>query len=339
VDPAASRRNRRRAAEVRQLLLRRRNHRTGAAGCSRVSQPPPYLDVHCAAKHAELGKAYREQLVDRAYDVDNPFRGRTLVANLTTGLDFDVVHNFGGPREDVILPEGIWRELDENIRGLCDRVDVLRRADLGTNRGILLVGPPGTGKTAACRVIASELVGRVTVVLSSASVAQNWLRPLYKEVGHLSPALVLLEDLDLIVGDRDSGYTNKAALAEFLNVLDGLMTAHQGVAMIATTNDPRTIDAAAKRSARFDRVLQIPLPDVAARAKILNVYLRALKVKGNLTPVAQATKGSNGADLRELVRRAVLRYGERPTVQQLVALGEQLPRSTRVPAGFRLKTA
>ena len=302
-------------------------------------QHATYLDVHCAATHAELGKAYREQLVDRAYDIDNPFRGRTLVATLTTGLDFDVVDNFHGVRQDVILPEGIWRELDENIRGLFDRIAVLRRADLGTNRGILLVGPPGTGKTAACRVIASELVGPITVVLCSAGVAQHFLRPLYNEVAHLSPALVLLEDLDLIVGDRDSGYTNKAALAEFLNVLDGLMTAHQGVATIATTNDPRTIDAAAKRSARFDRVVHLPLPDASARTKILSVYLRPLNVKGSLTPVAQATKGANGADLRELVRRGVLRHGERPTVQQLVALAEQLPRSTRVPAGFRLKTA
>jgi hypothetical protein len=289
----------------------------------------PYLDVHCQRDAADQGRAYRQQLLDKAYDVDNPFRGLTLKATWTSGLDFDVLTDFKERRADVVLPAAVWREVDENIKGLFARTSVLERVQLGTNRGLLLVGAPGTGKTAACRVIAAELAGQVTVVLCSARIAQHLLPNLYGEVAHLSPAAVILEDLDLIVGDREEGYSDKGALAEFLNVLDGLMTEHRGVATVATTNDPRTIDAAAKRSARFDRIVQVPPPNAKARARILNVYLRnlvPLKLrtasawKKAIADVAADARGATGADLRELVRRAVLRHGDRFNARQFRAL-------------------
>jgi hypothetical protein len=297
-----------------------------------------YLDVH-SAKHAESeAKAYRQQLVDKAYEIDNPFRGLTLKATLTAGIDFEVLKDFRERRAEVVLPTSVWREVDENVQGLFKRIAVLKRAELGTNRGILLVGPPGTGKTALCRVIAAELAGDVTVVICNAGVAHGWLRALYAEVAHLTPAVVIIEDLDLIVGDREEGSTNKGALAEFLNVLDGLMTEHTGVATIATTNDPHTIDAAAKRSARFDRIVDISLPDADARARILSVYLRKIDTakshrgrewKDGIASVAAVTDGATGADLRELVRRGVLRHGERLNPRQLVTLA----RDQRVTGG------
>jgi hypothetical protein len=289
----------------------------------------PYLDVHCAREAADEGKGYRQQLVDGAYDVDNPFRGLTLMATVTRGIDFEVLTDFREHRGEVVLPPAVWREVDENVRGLFKRTGILERMDLGTNRGLLLVGGPGTGKTALCRVIAAELAGDVTIVLCSARVAQGWLPALYGEIAHLSPAVVILEDLDLIVGDREEGFTNKGALAEFLNVLDGLMTQHRGVATVATTNDPRTIDAAAKRSARFDRIVFVPPPNARARARILNVYLRNLVSDAKrrkptwsnaIGLIASEAQGATGADLRELVRRGVLRHGEQLTASQLLAL-------------------
>jgi hypothetical protein len=184
----------------------------------------PYLDVHAARDAAGEARAYRQQLVEKAYDIDNPFRGLTLKATVTHGIDFEVLTDFREHRAEVVLPPAVWREVDENVRGLFKRTGILEQLDLGTNRGLLLVGGPGTGKTALCRVIAAELAGDVTIVLCSARVAQGWLPGLYGEIVHLTPAVVILEDLDLIVGDREEGFTNKGALAEFLNVLDGLMT-------------------------------------------------------------------------------------------------------------------
>ena len=285
--------------------------------------------MHAATDAAGEAKGYRQQLVDKAYDVDNPFRGLTLKATVTHGIDFEVLNDFKEHRAEVVLPAAVWREVDENVSGLFKRTGILQQLDLGTNRGVLLVGGPGTGKTALCRVIAAELAGDVTIVLCSARVAQGWLPSLYGEIVHLTPAVVILEDLDLIVGDREEGFTNKGALAEFLNVLDGLMTQHRGVATVATTNDPRTIDAAAKRSARFDRIVLVPSPNAGARARILNVYLRNLvadaKRKGPtwskaIGLIASEARGATGADLRELVRRGVLRHGKQLTAGQLLAL-------------------
>jgi len=152
----------------------------------------PYLDVHCARDAADEGKHYRQQLVDKAYDVDNPFRGLTLKATVTHGIDFEVLTDFREHRTEVVLPGAVWREVDENVRGLFKRASILEQLDLGTNRGLLLVGAPGTGKTALCRVIAAELAGDVTIVLCSARVAQGWLPGLYGEIVHLTPALVIL---------------------------------------------------------------------------------------------------------------------------------------------------
>ena len=301
----------------------------------------PRLEVHGPTTAADQATTYRRQLWEDAYTIDNPFRNTTLVAKWYQGLDFDVVDDFTEKRERVVLPESIWRTVDENVHGLFTHLDAIQRAGLASNRGVMLVGAPGTGKTAVCRVIASELAGKVTVILCSAPVAQKFLRQLYSEVAHLTPAVVLLEDLDLIVGDREEGRTNVAALAEFLNVLDGLMTEHQGVATVATTNDPRTIDKAAKRSARFDKVIAVPLPSAQARKAILGVYTKRLKFSGGLTEVVAATDGCTGADLRDLVTQAVLQFGESVKGVQLVELAREQAktRSGRRQIGYRSSAA
>ena len=131
------------------------------------------------------------------------------------------------------------------------------------------------------------------------------MRELYKELMYLAPALVVMEDVDLVVGDRGSG-GGGGPLLDFLVALDGAMSDHTGVVTIATTNDPGSIDPAAKRSARFDVVIEVPPPDQAGRSAILRRYLRDLDNDVDIVRVASATSGMSGADLRELVSDAVL---------------------------------
>jgi cell division protease FtsH len=187
---------------------------------------------------------------------------------------------------------------------MFERMDVLRESGLGGNRGLLLAGPPGTGKTALCRALAAEYEGRATVVIVSAAVGSYLLGDLYERLDALAPALVLVEDLDLIVGSREEGAG--PGLIQFLTVLDGLMTRHSGVVTIATTNDPSAIDAAATRAARFDQVVYLGLPSEEARRAILELYLSRVSHDADLDDLAARSDGLSGADLREVVRSAVL---------------------------------
>jgi DNA polymerase III delta prime subunit len=136
------------------------------------------------------------------------------------------------------VPSEIWTSLDMNVHRMFARMDVFRSAGLGSNRGLLLAGPLGTGKTVACRILAAELLGTATPIFVESKVGEYVLHQLYEELSGLGPALVLLEDLDLLAGSRDE-QTQRSALFDFLTILDGLMTQHHEVVTVATTNDPR----------------------------------------------------------------------------------------------------
>lgn len=267
------------------------------------------VTVFTRSEHAAQGQCYLDDLLARSRAATNPFKGRTLetVHDLRYGLSFKVIDLAPIPREDVVLPGEIWAEVDRNVHGFFATLDRLKTAGLARNRGILLEGPPGTGKTVLCRVIAGELDGTTVVFCDAASVA-NSIQTLYQELAHLGPALVVLEDIDLVVGHREAGAGE--GLLNFLLALDGAVCDHEGVVTIATTNDVRAIDEAAKRSARFDRVLSLPPPDAAGRAGILRRYLKVLDAPVDLERVSAETDGLTGADLRELVSLAVLHAAE-----------------------------
>lgn len=117
-----------------------------------------------------------------------------------------------------------------------------------------------------------------------------------------------MEDVDLVVGHRGRG--DASALMDFLLALDGAMSRHTAVVTVATTNDADAIDAAAKRAARFDRVIEVPLPDRGARASILRRYLRTFAAGVDVDRVAAVTDGATGADLRELASLAMLHVAD-----------------------------
>jgi SpoVK/Ycf46/Vps4 family AAA+-type ATPase len=208
-------------------------------------------------------------------------------------------------RDDIVLPDAIWREVDRNVHGLLASWPTLHAAGLSANRGVLLAGPPGTGKTALCRVIATEVAGNATVVFADASSVSHAIGYLYAELRHLAPAVVVLEDVDLVVSHRYHG--GGSTLIDFLLALDGAMSTHAGVVTIATTNDVAAIDPAARRASRFDAVIDVPAPDLAGRAAIIERYLAGVEHDEiDVRAVAAACAGCTGADLRELVSEAVL---------------------------------
>jgi hypothetical protein len=293
------------------------------------------IDVFAADGDIEAAEAYLQGLLARGRGELNWFRGRAVrVSGSASGITFESTaqpRSDRVDRGDLVLPQHVWHEIDVNVTALFDRRDLLRRLGLGTNRGILLSGPPGTGKTGVCRVLAAELAGRVTVMFCDARAMSGRLGELYAELVHLGPSLVILEDVDLVVGHRRTG--SGGALLEFLTALDGAMTRHEDVITIATTNDAMAIDDAAKRAARFDRIIEVPLPDLAGRQVILSRYLGPLGDAVDLAAVASATHGSSGADLRELVRRAVLEHGDEVGTTGLLRLARYQVGAATEPRG------
>lgn len=267
-------------------------------------------------------RGYIDRLVNDAKGGSSPYRGRLLMASWgSQGVDLEILSDPTEKRDHLVFPSEIWDALDLNVHRMFERMPVLRSAGLGTNRGILLAGPPGTGKTAACKVLAGEVLGEVTAAFVDSRIAFGLLPQLYREISGLAPALLLLEDLDLVVGDRKDGSASRPLL-DFLTVLDGLMTQHHDVITVATTNDPTAVDAGVRRAARFDRIVSFPLPDVRARRRILDVYLRSVDHRVDTERVARATEGKSGADLREYVRSAVLDASGGVETQDLLRIAE-----------------
>ena len=278
------------------------------------------ISVYVRTRDAGHARAYLDDLLERGRTRTNPFRGQVLetVWDGRFGLTFRGASFAPTARGDVVLAPSVWEALDRNVHGFFRSFEDLKRAGLARNRGVLLEGPPGTGKTAACRVLAQELTA-TTVVFCDASSVSRSVRMLYRQLVHVAPAMVVMEDIDLIIRHREQG--SGATLNEFLLALDGAMSNHEGVVTIATTNDLHAIDPAARRSARFDVVVRVELPHRAARVAILRRYLENVEHTVNVETVAGATDGASGADLRELVGQAVIRStidGTRVTTRSLL---------------------
>lgn len=277
------------------------------------------IQVFSRSEDHPAAKDYIDALLTQGRGPRSPFRGRLLKASWGRGgVRLDILPDPDETRDRLVLPDAVWRSLDVNVHGMLARLSAFDAAGLGSNRGILLAGRPGTGKTAACRVLAREALGDATAIFVDSRVGQGLLPSLYREIGGLAPAIVFLEDLDLIVGAREDR-SDRWPLLDFLGVLDGLMTQHRGVVTVATTNDPAAVDAGVRRAARFDRVVMFPVPDEAARRTILDVYLSRVDHDVDVERVARTTDGATGAELREYVRGALLTVSGVITTEDLLA--------------------
>jgi ATP-dependent 26S proteasome regulatory subunit len=153
------------------------------------------------------------------------------------------------------------------------------------------------------------------VLLPDNSVARSNLTGVYALAAQLRPSLVVLDDIDLIIGSGRSS----ATLVDFLASVDGAVNSHEGIITLAATNRLQVIDEAARRSARFDRLIELPRPPAAGRARILTRYLGRFAVNADVQRIATASAGATGADLREVVRHAVLATNGAPDTPALLA--------------------
>lgn len=211
---------------------------------------------------------------------------------------------------------------DEAKAQLMEIVDFLHNpkkyAAMGARlpKGALLVGPPGTGKTLIARAVAGE--ARVPFfAISGSEFVQMFVgmgaakvRDLFKQAAEKAPCIIFIDEIDAIGKSRDVAMGNderEQTLNQLLTEMDGF-DGTKGVVILAATNRPESLDKALLRPGRFDRRIQMELPDLEGRKAILKVHLRDIKHGDiDLDIVGRATAGSSGADLANIVNEAALR--------------------------------
>lgn len=184
-------------------------------------------------------------------------------------------------------------------------------------KGALLVGPPGTGKTLIARAVAGEAkvpffaISGSEFVQMFVGMGAAKVRDLFKQAGEKAPCIIFIDEIDAIGKKREGTFSGnderEQTLNQLLTEMDGF-DGRKGVVILAATNRPESLDKALLRSGRFDRRIQMDLPDLEGRKAILNVHLKKVKHDSiNLDIVARATSGSSGAELANIVNEAALR--------------------------------
>ncbi|MBB6569040.1 26S protease regulatory subunit [Kribbella sandramycini] len=212
----------------------------------------------------------------------------------------------GLSRDDVVLPAGVLERVEREVVGIAEHRETLLAAGQHLRRGVLLYGPPGTGKTHTVRYLLSRLPEFTVVLLAGTSI--HFISEACALARMLQPALVVLEDCDLVAEARDfSRGMENPLLFQVLNEMDGLAQ-DADVAFLLTTNRADLLEPAlSQRPGRVDMAVEVPLPDDEGRARLLTLYGPALDLTEEvIEEIVTLTENTTASFMKELVRRTVL---------------------------------
>jgi len=248
------------------------------------------------------------------------------IVKVTTDTEI-VIKDEAVPDEDVGQAEGITYEdvggIGQQLQKVREMIELplkhpelFRRLGIDPPKGVLLHGPPGTGKTMIAKAVATEVnahfksINGPEIISKYYGESEKQLREIFDEAAENSPAIVFIDEIDSICPKREdvTGEVERRVVAQMLTLMDG-MQGRDNVVVIGATNRRDALDPALRRPGRFDREIEIGVPDREGRSEIMDVHTRQMPIAEDfdITWVLDNTYGFVGADLAALVREAAMK--------------------------------
>jgi hypothetical protein len=272
------------------------------------SEHQPRLEIEVAGLPVEVAQRLLAEL-DQLRAELNVYRGHLIDVSLDP--IGNVILAFAEPpgvaRDAVVLPEAVLARVERHAFGVASHRDKLLSTGQHLKRGLLLYGPPGTGKTHTIRYLVGQMTGHTRLVLTGRSlVAVGAVTDLARA---LLPAIVVLEDVDLVAEERSLGPASSPVLFDLLDAMDGAAPDADLMFLLTTNRADLLEPALAARPGRVDIAVEIALPDAAARERLLALYGHNVPLaltEEDVSLAVERTDGTTASFLKELIRRAVL---------------------------------
>jgi ATPase family associated with various cellular activities (AAA) len=324
------------------LLLVSDAHGRYVVMVSAPSEHDPRLSVEVAGLSVDSAQAVHARLAELRNRL-NVYRGHVLEVGIEpmggVSLHFGEIPTTA--RDDVVLPETVLSRVERHALGVAAHRDALLEARQHLKRGLLLYGPPGTGKTHTTRYLIGQMTGYTRLQLTGRAL--HAIGSASELARDLQPAVLVLEDVDLVAEDRSFGPGATPVLFELLDAMDGAAPDADLLFLLTTNRADLLEPALAARPGRVDTAIEIDLPDADARARLLDLYGRGVPLhlsEAETDEVVKRTDGVTASFLKELLRRALLEAlhenASGPTVNNLhmtralddlLDSGQQLTRS------------
>ncbi len=271
------------------------------------SEHDPGLEVEVAGLPVDAAQRVLAELDELRSEL-NVYRGHLLEVAITQGgVSLGFAAPSGLSRDDVVLPDAVLARIERHALGVAEHRAALLAAGQHLKRGLLLYGPPGTGKTHTTRYLLGRMTSYTRLVLTGrALVAVGAVTELARA---LAPAVMVLEDVDLVAEERGMGARSNPVLFDLLDAMDGA-AGDADLLFLLTTNRADLLELAlAARPGRVDVAVEIALPDGPARERLLALYGRGVPLEltgDDIAAAIERTEGVTASFLKELIRRAVL---------------------------------